>query len=595
MAFLSLKGTGLGNALQSLREHLSHSHKRKLALLSGLIFVSAVLDVFGLASIIPVISAATDPGSIHESAVLDALFRFTGFEQENAFLLFLITCLLMLFVIKSAYGILVNYLQCRLAANIAIDLSEVQFTKFFVLPYYEFRKLKTADIQRDIVSNAGSYVQWIVFSVITLIAEGMVVLLIVGGIALFNIYLFLFITVTVVPATLLITRLIRRYNTHTGLEIDRNWPLAMGAVGQALNGYIDIKLAQREDHYKKEFLVYQRKLQWNIVKHLLMNMIPFRTNEIIAMLGVVIIFLYALVVTGGNHQIVTLIGLFAAASYRMMPSVNRIINALNFININQVVIDNLNNNLHYLKAHVRQAPEQVPVPFEHDIEMRDIVFRFPDADHPVLDGLSLRVAKGEKVGFVGRSGSGKTTLMNILLRFYTEQSGSLLVDGVALTDHHVSDWHRKIGYVKQDIFLLDGTIADNIALGEDDPDAGRLRQAVVQASLAEWVDSLPQGVYTPVGEHGARLSGGQKQRIGIARALYRDAGIIVFDEATSALDSKTEKEVTDAIDRLSSSSRTVFIIAHRITTLKSCQRIYELRDGRVAGTHTYEDLIARTI
>ena len=595
MGFFSLKGGRVGYALQSLRDHLGHAHKRKLAGLAVLIFISAILDVFGLASIIPIISAATNPSFISENMVLGFLYQLTGFENETNFLLFLISALLVVFVIKSIFGIFVNYLQCRLAANIAVALSERQYKKFFSVPYYEFQRQSTYKMQRDIITNPGSYVQWIVFSLIALLSEGLIAFLIIGGIAAFNINLFLFIVATIVPATIILLRKIRKYNATTGSEINRNMPLALGSVGQALNGYIDIKLAQRESFYKKEFIEYQKLLQWNNVKHLLMNMIPFRTNEVIALLGMVIIFIYSLLLTEGNHQIVTLIGLFAAASYRLMPSINRIINALNFISTNQVVIDNLYHNIHFLSYHEREMSAQVPLSFEHEIELRNIVFTYPESLEPVLNGISLKAAKGEKIGFVGSSGSGKTTLMNILLRFYTEQSGSLLVDGVPLTANHVASWHQKIGYVKQDIFLLDGTVAQNIALGESEPNPDLLRQAVVHASLAELVDSLPHGIDTLVGERGSRLSGGQKQRIGIARALYRNAEIFIFDEATSALDNQTEREVTEAIDKLSASNRTIFIIAHRITTLKSCNSIVELKDGHVAGTHTYENLIARIL
>ncbi len=595
MSLFKLKGSSLGYALQSLRDHVATSHKRKLAALFVLIFISAVLDVFGLASIIPIISAATNPGYVHSNEVLSTLYAYSGASDETVFLLYLITALLLLFVLKSLYGIFVNYLQCRLASNIAIALSDEQYEKFFSMPYYEFQKLKTMDIERDIVTNPGSYVQWIVFSLITLLSEGMIVLLIVTGIAFYDLNLFIFIAITVVPATIFVSRMIRKYNARTGREIDSNWPLALSAIGQALNGYIDIKLAQIADYYKQQFLVYQRKLQWNVVKHLFMNMIPFRTNEVIALLGIVIIFVYALLLTGGNHQIITLIGLFAAASYRMMPSVNRIINSLNYINTNKVVAENLYNNLEFLKRHRKESPDQVPVAFEKDIVLRDIVFTYPDGEDPVLDRISMHVQKGEKIGFVGSSGSGKTTLMNILLRFYNEQEGQMLVDGVPLTSDHVASWHRKIGYVKQDIFLLDGTIRENIALGEKSPDPARLQEAIRQASLSEFVRSLPEGVETLIGEKGSRLSGGQKQRIGIARALYRNAQVFIFDEATSALDMKTEAEVTEAIDRLSSSQKTIFIIAHRITTLRGCNRIYELKDGRIAGTHSYDTLISKIL
>jgi ABC-type multidrug transport system fused ATPase/permease subunit len=203
----------------------------------------------------------------------------------------------------------------------------------------------------------------------------------------------------------------------------------------------------------------------------------------------------------------------------------------------------------------------------------------------------MEIKKGERIGFVGVSGSGKTTLMNLLLRLYSEDSGEIRVDGQALTDAHTRDWRKLIGYVKQDIFLLDGSIRENIILADPEPDEDRLRLAVKQASLDSFVNALPSGLETLVGERGSNLSGGQRQRIGIARSLYRNAEVLVFDEATSALDNQTENEVTEAIDALSETHKTIFIIAHRITTLRSCDRIYELKNGRISGVYTYKELI----
>jgi ABC-type multidrug transport system fused ATPase/permease subunit len=321
-----------------------------------------------------------------------------------------------------------------------------------------------------------------------------------------------------------------------------------------------------------------------------MNNIPFRTNEVIALIGMIIILVYGLFFTENRNEIITLIGLFAAASYRLMPSLNRIVNSLNFINVNQVSIDNLNRYIEYFHLANSQKLKRLPVTFERSIEFRNITFSFPDAAKPVLENISLEVKKGEKVGFIGKSGSGKTTLMNILLRFYVPQSGKILVDGTEITDENIGSWRSKIGYVKQDIFLMDASIRDNITFGDEHPDEQRLQAAIQQASLSEWINSLPDGVNTMTGEDGSRLSGGQKQRIGIARALYRNAEVLIFDEATSALDITTEQEVTFAIDRLSNTNKTIFIIAHRITTLKNCDRIYELSNGSVLGTFTYKEL-----
>jgi ABC-type multidrug transport system fused ATPase/permease subunit len=325
-----------------------------------------------------------------------------------------------------------------------------------------------------------------------------------------------------------------------------------------------------------------------------LNMIPLRANEMVAVLGIVMIFIYALFFNNKNQDVIMMVGAFAAAAYRLMPSLNRILNALMYIGKNQVSIDNMNVH-NELYTQIKNMDRNVPVPFTNEIHFKNISFSFPKSQKPVLNNIDFKVKKGEKIGFVGSSGSGKTTLMNILLRFFEQDSGEILVDGKPVHEENLDYWRGLIGYVKQDIFLFDTSVKENIAFGEEKPDDIKLQSAIKQASLDDFVKALPQGWDTLVGERGSRLSGGQRQRIGIARSLYRNAEILVFDEATSALDSQTEQEVTESIDALSATNKTIFIIAHRITTLKNCDRIYELRDGEISGVYQYSDLVEKIL
>jgi len=310
--------------------------------------------------------------------------------------------------------------------------------------------------------------------------------------------------------------------------------------------------------------------------------------EMVAIGAVVLIFLYSLLFSNNPAQMVTVIGLFAAAAYRLMPSMNRILTTVVTLRQNQYVLDELESMRDYL---TRSAPVAQPINFNQDIVFENISFTFPKAEQPVVRDVSLRVRKGEKVGFIGSSGSGKTTLMNLLLRFYYEQKGAIKVDGVALSPENEAAWYNIVGYVKQDTFLLETSIQDNITLRDKHVDPERMKYALEQASLTDFVASLPEGLQTPIGERGSRLSGGQRQRIGIARALYKQAEVLLLDEATSALDNETEREVSEAINKLSRTNITILIIAHRLTTLRDCDRIFELKDGRIWAEHTYESLM----
>lgn len=584
----------LGLAVKSLRMHLSEAQKRKMYLLMVLIFLSALLDVFGLAAILPLVRLATEPEIIHSNEYLNAIYNGLHFETDKSFLLFMILSVLGFFIVKSIYGIFVNYLETRFSANIAYSITRKQFNKYFNMDFHRFSSLKSSVMVHHILNNPLSYVTWVIMPFIMLISEIFIVILIVAGIAIYDIKLFGFIAVVIGPATWLIYGLLRNHITNIGEELNKLQPQSMGALTQTIGGYVDIKLANKETYYRDVFLKIQRRYHdLNMASHL-PNLIPLRANELVALLGVVMIFIYAIFITENSKAAIMMVSLFAAAAYRLMPSLNRIISSMMYIRKNLTALQNL--MIFPELAHEIKGSENITkIPFHQAIEVRNLHFRFPHAKDDMLKGINMNIKKGEKIGIVGASGSGKTTLMNVLLRFYEEQKGEITVDGVPIREDNTRSWRNMMGYVKQDIFLIDGSIRDNITFGDVQPDDERLMQAIRLASLEGLVKSLPQGVDTMIGERGSRLSGGQRQRISIARSLYRNAEILIFDEATSALDNQTEQEVSEAIDSLSDADKTIFIIAHRITTLKNCDRIYELDNGKISGVYQYQELLEKVL
>ncbi len=584
----------LGLAVKSLRMHLSEAQKRKMYLMMVLIFISALLDVFGLASILPLVKLATEPEIIHSNEYLNAVYTGLQFSSDKSFLLFMILSVLGFFIAKSIFGIFVNYLETRFSANIAYSITRKQFNKYFNMDFHQFSSLKSSVMVHHILNNPLSYVTWVIMPFIMLISEIFIVILIVAGIAIYDIKLFGFIAIVIGPATWLIYGLLRNHITNIGEELNKLQPQSMGALTQTIGGYVDIKLANKETYYRDVFLKIQRRYHdLNMASHL-PNLIPLRANELVALLGVVMIFIYAIFITENSKAAIMMVSLFAAAAYRLMPSLNRIISSMMYIRKNLTALQNL-MIFPELAHEIKGSSDLTKIPFNDTIEVKNLHFRFPHAKDDMLKGVNMKIRKGEKIGIVGASGSGKTTLMNVLLRFYEEQKGEITVDGVPIREDNTRNWRNMMGYVKQDIFLIDGSIRDNITFGDVKPDDDRLMQAIRLASLEGLVKSLPQGVDTMIGERGSRLSGGQRQRISIARSLYRNAEILIFDEATSALDNQTEQEVSEAIDSLSDADKTIFIIAHRITTLKNCDRIYELDNGKISGVYQYQELLEKVL
>lgn len=588
-------GSTLRKAISSLNGQLNSGHRRKMLALMIMIFISAILDVFGLAAILPLIQIATNAGpNNHRNKYLQDVFDFFHFQNDKSFLLFLILSVFVFFVIKTVFGFFVNYLQTRFSGVIANHITRRQFNKYFNLDFHSFTTLKSSSITQHIFNTPLSYTNWVVLPLIMLASELLIVLLIVGGIAAYDIKLFMFIAVIVGPCTWLIYYVLKNRSSRVGAEMNKIYPLSLGTLTQTIGGYIDIKLADKEIHYRDKFLKFQRRYQNLEMTSYLYNLVPMRANELVALSGVVLIFVYAIFLTDNSSQAIVMVSLFAAAAYRLMPSLNRIVSSMVYLrrNMSSMAILEMYSDLVYDRKD--EGPGE-PVTFKNTIALKNLCFHFPEKQHNVLQDINIEIRKGEKIGIIGSSGSGKTTLMNVLLRFYEEQKGNILIDGLPLRVEQRREWRSMIGYVKQDIYLMDATIQENITFGDEIIDKDRLNLAVSQASLGSLIASLPDGLNTTIGERGSRLSGGQRQRISIARSLYRNAEILIFDEATSALDNQTEQEVSESIDSLSDVHKTIFIIAHRITTLRNCDRIYELKDGRVDGIYSYSELVEKVV
>ena len=371
---------------------------------------------------------------------------------------------------------------------------------------------------------------------------------------------------------------------------------------QIIHGYIDVLLMNKTAHYSKKFLDKNKELNNSLTYLSFYETMPNRFIEVIAIIAVFMIFAYSIFMHVADSGFIAFLTIFVAAAYRILPSFNRIIISVVRIKSNQVVFDILKDipiDFSGTDALVIESENEIPLlpSFEKSIALKNISFNYKGNKKPALNKISVKINKGEIVGFIGTSGSGKTTLFNILLRLLIENEGELLIDDKPIEKELLIGWRKMIGYVRQDYFLIDSSFAENIAFGisPENINIQKLNDCIKLASLEEFVKSLPKGIETQIGEKGSKLSGGQKQRIAIARSLYHDSEIILFDEATSALDHETENEIIETINNLFVQKKTMLMIAHRYTTLRKCDKIYELKDGRIIADHTYDELIKQRI
>jgi ABC-type multidrug transport system fused ATPase/permease subunit len=581
------------NTIRQIRSILRPAQWKKALLNVLLVIGNAFLEVFSLASVLPFILLLLDTSIIQSNLYVHRVYHWFGFQSENRFIIAAVFFLLFLFILKNTISILISYYQSRFSYDVSTDLSERAFREFYAQTFSAQTGTSSSLPTRNIIFIPTEFSIYVLLASITFLSEFVVFFLISLGIAIYNFPVFLMLALILGPALFLLYSLKRKKLGEIGQTSETLKPQSMKYVLQGIYAYVDAKIYDKESFFLKRFTNTQKRLNRNFALFNTLNLLPSRLIEVIAISGMTIIVIYSMTFAANKSEIIILLSLFMAAAYRVMPSLNRMfVSLVNIKTFHYTIRLLANPDAAHIFAQMKESSPERFMPFRESVALRNVSFTYSDEEPFQLKNVSFLVKKGEIVGLIGKSGAGKTTIINLLLRFLQEDSGEILLDGRPLKPEHTIAWHRLIGYVKQDPFILDGTIRENIAFGEnpEEIDPERLENAVRQAGLSSFVAELPQELETPIGERGAKLSGGQRQRLAIARALYRNSEILIFDEATSELDSFTEREIVSAIETLHRQKKTILIIAHRLSTLKHCHRIYELKDGEISGVFRYADL-----
>jgi ABC-type multidrug transport system fused ATPase/permease subunit len=581
--------------LLRLWHHLTKRRRRQFGLLIGLMLVSAFAEVVSLGAVLPFLGILTGPDLVFNNPIVADVALAWGITSADQLVLPLTVAFSAAALIAGAIRILSLWLSNRLAFASGADLGIEVYRRTLYQPY----RVHVARNSSEVISGLTNKVNGVVFGVLlpclTLVSSTVLLVAIMLALIAIDPMVASVATVGFGGCYALITSMSRRRLHRNSQRISREQTQVVKALQEGLGGIRDVLLDGTQPVYCDIYRQADHPLRRAQGNNVFISQSP---RYIMEALGMVLIAALAYALSrqaGGIATALPVLGALALGAQRLLPALQQSYSAwASIAGSHASLADTVELLDQPLPAELLQ-PAPAPLLIHNSIRFEAVRFRYTGDGPWILDGLNLTIPKGARIGFVGSTGSGKSTTLDLLMGHLTPTNGELLVDGQPISGNRLRAWQRSIAHVPQSIYLADTTLAENIAFGvpPDTIDLGRVQQAARQAQIADFIESSPQGYQAFVGERGIRLSGGQRQRIGIARALYKQARVLVFDEATSALDNATEQSVMDAIEGLGS-DLTILIIAHRLTTVQRCDIIVELEHGRVAAQGTYEQLVERS-
>lgn len=565
---------------------LDGKQKRTMILLVFMMLIGAILEVFSVATVIPVANIVFMPEEIHENKLLSAAYEMFGFESDKAFGIAVMLLLIVAFVLKNIYIYFMQKAMYHFVYTNQFRTSERMMKNYMRRGYEFYLNADTAVIQRSITSDVNN-MYGLILALLQLISES-IVFVVLSVVLLVSDPLMTIIIASLLGITLLIIKVVIKPIMHRAGEDNQEYYSNLFKwINQTVIGIKEVKIGGREKYFIDTYAEYGKGYVNAVQRYTLYNNIPRLVIETVCVAGIVAYLLFLFLNGGETENLLDIIAAFGVALMRMMPCANRINNQLNSISYFEPffmgVSDNLQDEIDGKNTDVSVFEVQKEkLPVKNEIVMKDISYKYPNTEKWILKDANVTIPIGSAVGIVGETGSGKSTFVDVLLGLLVMQKGEITADGQNIFEgNNYRKWLKNVGYIPQTVFMIDDTIRKNVAFGipEDEIDEERVWEVLKEAQLDEFVKSLPEGLETGIGERGIRLSGGQRQRISIARALYDDPAVLVLDEATSALDNDTEKAIMDSINHLHG-KKTLIIIAHRLQTIEKCDAVYRIEETK---------------
>lgn len=573
------------DVIRKLLYILSKKQKRYAVLVLVMSLLEALLETLGVAVIMPVLDMMLDIQGVRGRWYMSPFVKILHLDTELKVIWFVCLGVIGIYLIKTLYFVLYSWVSAKYSYMVQRELSVRVLEAYMKQGYLFFVQNNTARLINGISADAAS-IYGILKTIFTCVMKLLTIVCIGVYIMVQSVQMAIVLMILAVLCLITIQMLYRKSMSRNGVE-RRNLMCDMNQVAmEAIQGHKEVLVMNKQEHFVKEYGDVKAKYSSVSVKVDMGTTVPAYLIEMICITGVMIAVAVQMGNTSNANELITQLSAIAAGAFRILPALGVITSGINTITMSTSQLNACYETIQQVKQLEEQEYRQAEgknkysdVQFHRSVELQQVSFKYPGIETNVIENVNLTIKKGESIAFIGSSGAGKTTIADIILALLKPTKGKILMDGIDVEDLG-SQWNHIIGYVPQATYIIDGTIRSNIAFGENKEhiDDNKIWQALEISQLNDFVKNLPKGLDTMVGERGVRFSGGQRQRLAIARALYRDPDILVLDEATAALDNDTETEVMKAIEALQG-YKTLIIVAHRLTTVKKCDIIYEIKNG----------------
>lgn len=577
--------------MKELWNHLSRRRQRQFFLVLILMFVASFAEIMSVGAVLPFLGVITDPSQVFENPAMQPIIRFLGVVEPTELVLPMTLVFIAAALIAGLVRLLLLYATTRLSYGTGHDLSIDVYRRTLYQDYPVHVARNSSEVINGIITKTSTVISGVLTPILTLISSFIIMIGIVAVLCFINLFVALTAMIgfgTLYMGVVFYTRARIRANSQTIAEQSNS---VVKSLQEGLMGIRDVLIHGSQEFYSSIYRNADLPLRLASGNNLFISGSPRFAMEAI---GMTLIATIAYFMTERDNEIsnsLPVLGALALGAQRLLPIMQQAYGSFSAIKGSKASLDDVNALLNQpLPTYAgEQAPE--PIPFKRNIVLENVSFRYLDDEPWVLTSINMTLKKGSRIGIIGATGSGKTTLFDLIMGLFPPTEGEIKIDDKVLDEQNNRSWRARVAHVPQDIYLSDNSILENIAFGVpvDQIDFERARKAAQGAQVDDLIESWDKRYQTLVGEHGIRLSGGQRQRIGIARALYKNADVLIFDEATSALDNKTEKSVVESIEGLDK-HMTVLIIAHRLTTLRNCDQIIEVKRKKLKVT-TYEQAV----